>query len=399
MPTPRLHRPIPRQRHRRPLLLRALLQRHNRNSARLVHTKPACTPHFGESTSPERGATVLPSHRCCKVPAKMKDIFIADLAKFEDQSVTAFFAATTKSLRDKKDGGKYLALVLADRTGSMEARMWDNAAEASPEFEQGDVVKLKGLVCRYQERLQMKVERIRAALDGEYDPVDFLPATIKDIDALWTELNRYVDSFRDPHLKALLRAFLDDKEIASAFRQAPAAKSMHHAWLGGLLEHVVSLMGVCELAAQHYPEIHRDLLLTGAVLHDIGKLHELIWKKSFDYTIQGQLLGHITIGCGMIEKKLEALPDFPPRLRVLVEHMVLSHHGHYEYGSPKLPMIPEAILLHYLDDMDAKMQTVRSEFSRAAIAGRDGAQMTEWVRALERPLLDTSGYLAGEGDE
>ena len=329
----------------------------------------------------------------------MKELFIADLTKFENQSVTAFFAASTKSLRDKKDGGKYLALVLTDRTGSMEARMWDNAAEASPEFEQGDVVKLKAQVCRYQERLQMKVERIRAALDGEYDPADFLPATTKDVDALWAELNGYVASFRDPHLKALLRAFLDDEEIATAFRQAPAAKAMHHAWLGGLLEHVVSLLGVCDLAAKHYPEIHRDLLLTGAVLHDIGTLHELAWRKSFEYTVEGSLLGHITIGLGMIEKKLDSLPDFPPRLRVLVEHMVLSHHGKYEFGSPKLPMIPEAILLHYLDDMDAKMQTVRAEFERAATAGRNGAHMTEWVRAMERPLLDTTGYLAGEGDE
>jgi len=328
----------------------------------------------------------------------MKENFIADLAKFEDQSITGFFAATTKSLRDKKDGGKYLALVLADKTGSMEARMWDNAAEASPEFEQGDVVKLKALVCRYQERLQLKVERIRAAHDGEYDPADFLPQTARNIDELWAELNGYVASFRDPHLMALLRAFLDDPEIAAAFRQAPAAKAMHHAWLGGLLEHVVSLMGVCELAAKHYPEVHRDLLLAGAVLHDIGKLHELMWKKSFEYTVEGSLLGHITLGYGMIESKLAALPGFPPRLRVLLEHMVLSHHGRYEYGSPKLPMIPEAILLHYLDDMDAKMQTVRGEFARAATAGRDAAQMTEWVRALERPLLDTSGYLAGEGD-
>jgi 3'-5' exoribonuclease len=333
------------------------------------------------------------------MPLPMKDIFITDLAKFENESVTAFFTASVKSLRDKKDGGKYLALVLKDRTGEMDARMWDNAAESAPEFEQGDVVKLRALVCRYQERLQMKVERIRAALVGEYEPADFLPATTKDVEELWAELNLYVDSFRDLHLKALLRAFLDDPEIAAAFRTAPAAKAMHHAWLGGLLEHVVSLVGVCELAAQHYPEINRDLLLTGAVLHDIGKLHELAWKKSFDYTIEGQLLGHITIGYGMIEKKLATLPEFPPRLRVLVEHMVLSHHGRYEYGSPKLPMIPEAILLHYLDDMDAKMQTVRAEFGKAANAGRDGAQMTEWVRAMERPLLDTSGYLAGEGDK
>ena len=329
----------------------------------------------------------------------MKEIYIAELAKFEDQTVTAFFTAAMKSLRDKKDGGKYLALILKDRTGEMEARMWDNAAEASPEFEQGDVVKLKGQVCRYQERLQIKVERIRAAVDGEYDPLDFLPSTTRNVDELWAELNLYVESFSDPHLKALLRAFLDDPEIAAAFRQAPAAKAMHHAWLGGLLEHVVSLMGVCELAAKHYSEIHRDLLLTGAVLHDIGKLQELVWKKSFDYTIEGQLLGHITIGYGMIEQKLASLPGFPPRLRILVEHMVLSHHGRYEYGSPKLPMIPEAILLHYLDDMDAKMQTVRAEIGRAATAGRSAAEMTEWVRALERPLLDTTGYLAGEGDE
>jgi len=324
----------------------------------------------------------------------MKELFITDLAKFENQSITAFFTAAVKSLRDKKDGGKYLALVLKDRTGEMEARMWDNAAESAPEFEQGDVVKLRAVVCRYQERLQMKVERIRAAVEGEYDPADFLPATTKDVDALWAELNSYVEGFRDIHLKALLRAFLDDAEIAAAFRAAPAAKAMHHAWLGGLLEHVVSLMGVCELAAMHYPEINRDLLLTGALLHDIGKLHELVWKNSFDYTIEGQLLGHITIGYGMIEKKLAALPEFPPRLRILVEHMVLSHHGRYEYGSPKLPMIPEAILLHYLDDMDAKMQTVRAEFNRAAMGGREAAQMTEWVRSLERPLLDTAGYLA-----
>jgi 3'-5' exoribonuclease len=329
----------------------------------------------------------------------MKELFISDLARFEDQLITGFFAATTKSLRDKKDGGKYLALVLTDRTGSMEARMWDEAAEASPEFEQGDIIKVKAQVCRYNDRLQMKVEKLRSVLDSEYDPVDFLPATTKDIDALWNELNGYVESFRDPHLKALLRAFLDDPEIAAALRHAPAAKSMHHAWLGGLLEHIVSLVGVCELAAVHYPEVHRDLLLTGAMLHDIGKLHELVWKKSFDYTMEGQLLGHITIGIGMVEKKLALLPDFPPRLRVLVEHIVLSHHGKYEFGSPKLPMIPEAILLHYLDDMDAKMQTVRSELGRAAVAGRDAAQMTEWVRALERPLLDTAGYLAGEGDE
>jgi 3'-5' exoribonuclease len=185
---------------------------------------------------------------------------------------------------------------------------------------------------------------------------------------------------------------LDDEELAAALRAAPAAKSMHHAWIGGLLEHVVSLLGICDLAAKHYA-VHRDLLLTGAVVHDIGKLQELRWGTTFDYTLEGQLLGHITIGLGMVERRIAALPDFPPELRVLVSHLVLSHHGRYEFGSPKLPMIPEAVLLHYLDDMDAKMQTMRSEFIRNAANGRSTHEMTEWVRSMDRPLLDTAAFL------
>lgn len=337
----------------------------------------------------------------------MKEVFIADLPKFEAQnpaspdspSVVSFFTVTTKSLRDKRDGTCYLALILTDKTGSIEARMWDGAAEAAVDFEQGDVVKVKAQVCRYQERLQLKIERIRLALEGEYEMADFLPHTTKDVGAMWQELNGFVESFTDGHLKALLRAFLDDPAIADGLKEAPAAAKMHHAWLGGLLEHMISLLGICDLAARHYPHINRDLLLTGAVLHDIGKIRELRWNKSFDYTLEGQLVGHITIGIGMIEAKIAQLPDFPPRLRVLVEHMVLSHHGKHEFGSPKLPMVPEAILLHYLDDIDAKMQTVRSEFERAAAAGRPAGQMTEWVRSMERPLLHTADYLSLQGDE
>jgi 3'-5' exoribonuclease len=213
---------------------------------------------------------------------------------------------------------------------------------------------------------------------------------------MWTELEAWVAGFTDPHLQALLQAFLSDPEIAAALRQAPAAKGMHHAWIGGLLEHVLSLLGICDLAARHYPTVNRDLLLTGVILHDIGKLRELCWGTSFDYTLEGQLLGHITIGLGMIEKKIAALPDFPPAKRILVEHLVLSHHGKYEFGSPKLPMTPEAILLHYLDDLDAKMQTVQAEFARSEAAGHSPADLTDWVRSLERPLLNTQAYLRSE---
>jgi len=192
-----------------------------------------------------------------------------------------------------------------------------------------------------------------------------------------------------------VEAFLSDPSIAAALRQAPAAKGLHHAWIGGLLEHILSLMGMCDLAAKHYPEVNRDLLLTGVVLHDIGKLRELRWGTSFDYTLEGQLLGHITIGIGMIEGKIAAVPGFPPEKRLLIEHLVLSHHGEYEFGSPRLPMIPEAIVLHYLDNLDAKMQTVRSELARAEASGRSGAELTEWIRPLERQLLNTQAFLAG----
>jgi 3'-5' exoribonuclease len=320
----------------------------------------------------------------------MKEPSIADLPRFENQVITGFFVVGAKQTRSKKDGAPYFALTLGDSTGQIEARMWDTA-EAG-EFAAGDVVKLRGQVCRYQEKFQINVERIRRAEAGEFELGDFVPRTERDIDELWAELNGYVESFTEPHLKALLRSFLDDADIARALREAPAAKSMHHAWLGGLLEHVVSLLGICDLAAKHYG-VHRDLLLTGAVLHDIGKLQELRWGTSFDYTVEGQLLGHITIGVGMIERKMDALPDFPPALRLLVSHLVLSHHGKYEFGSPKLPMIPEAVLLHYLDDMDAKMQTVHAEFARSLAGGRRADEMTDWVRSMERPLLNTTAFL------
>lgn len=320
----------------------------------------------------------------------MKEPTIADLARYENQSITGFFAVAAKQTRAKKDGSQYFALTLGDSTGQIEARMWDTT-EAG-EFSAGEVVKLRGQVCRYQEKLQINVDRIRRAAAGEFDLGDFVPKTDRDVNGLWAELNSYVEGFTDPYLRALLRSFLDDSEIATALREAPAAKSMHHAWIGGLLEHIVSLLGICDLAAKHY-DVNRDLLLTGAVLHDIGKLRELRWGTSFDYTLEGQLLGHITIGVGMIDRKMDAIPDFPLNLRVLVQHLVLSHHGKYEFGSPKLPMIPEAVLLHYLDDMDAKMQTMRNEFARNVAAGRGPDEVTDWVRSMERPLLNTAAFL------
>lgn len=323
----------------------------------------------------------------------MKEIYVADVSKFENQAVVAFFAVRSKQLRSRKDGGQYLAVTLGDRTGQIESRMWENFAEAVPGFEPGDVVKVRAEVCRYNDRFQLNLEKLRRANADEFELVDYVPQTQKDVDELWSALIRSVDSFSDPWLQSLVRSFLCDPLIAVAYREAPAAKSLHHAWLGGLLEHVVSLLGICDLAAHHYPEINRDLLLTGVILHDIGKLEELRWGTSFDYTLEGQLVGHIAIGLVMIEKKVATLPGFPPALRMLVEHMVLSHHGKLEFGSPKLPMIPEAVLLHYLDDLDAKMHTMRSEFERHEAQGGEAGEMTDWVRSMDRPLLNTATFL------
>jgi 3'-5' exoribonuclease len=328
----------------------------------------------------------------------VKELYIDGLALLENQTVTGFFVATTRQLRTKADSSTYLALTLSDRTGQIEARMWE-AAEAG-EFKAGEIVKLRGLVCRYQEKLQIKVDKLRRADEatdaGLFDLGDFVPKTEYDIDALWGKLEAYVAGFTDPYLKQLIQLFLDDPAIAPALREAPAAKTLHHAWIGGLLEHIVSLMDICALAAGHYWGVNRDLLLTGAILHDIGKLSELRWGTSFEYTTEGQLLGHISIGLAMVDRKTALIPGFPARLKLLVQHMILSHHGRYEFGSPKLPMIPEAMLLHYLDDLEAKMQTMRSELARSVAGGRSAGAMTEWVRALERPVLDTHGFLAGE---
>jgi len=321
----------------------------------------------------------------------MKDIMVADLASRENREITGFFAAASKQVRTNREGGRYFALTLCDRTGQIDGRMWE--IDGAGEFAPGDVVKVRGEVGRFNEKLQIKVDRIRRAAPGEYELADFVPQSGRDIPEMWLELEGWVAGLRDPDLKQLLEAFLTDEELARALHEAPAAKGLHHAWIGGLMEHMLSLMAMCEAAARHYPGVNRDLLLTGVVLHDIGKLRELRWGTSFDYTLEGQLLGHITIGIGMIEAKLAALPGFPPEKRLLIEHLVLSHHGEFEFGSPRLPMIPEAIVLHYLDNLDAKMQTVRSEFARAEAAGRSASDLTEWVRPLERQLLNTQAYL------
>jgi 3'-5' exoribonuclease len=326
----------------------------------------------------------------------MKDFFIVDAAKLDGSPLTSYFVVSSLSVRDTKGGGQYLALTLADKTGTIEARMWNDFASAAETCSEGSYVKLQGHVIPFQGKYQIKVSKLRLAAASEVETADFIPTTKFDIGEMWAELRGYVDSFRNADLRRLVFAFLDDEAIGAAYRAAPAAKVLHHAWIGGLLEHVLTLVRVCRAAAPFYPEVDPDLLVTGAILHDIGKVRELSWGTSFSYTLEGQMIGHISIAQGMLREKIATLPGFPEKLRVLVEHMILSHHGKHEFGSPKLPMTPEAILLSALDDVEAKMQAMRNEFGRDAAAGKSGAEMTDWVRSMDRPLLNSKAYLGEE---
>jgi 3'-5' exoribonuclease len=269
---------------------------------------------------------------------------------------------------------------------------------------------------------------MRLAAASEIDTADFVPTTQYDIPSMAAELRSYVAAFRNPHLRRLVLSFLDDPTLGPAFIEAPAAKRLHHAWIGGLLEHVLHLVRLCLATAPFYPEVDPDLLLTGAILHDIGKVRELSWANTFDYTLEGQLIGHISIAQGLLHEKIAQLDaemiavheafgsssglqpaenqpltegalapaPFPRQLRLLVEHMILSHHGKLEFGSPKLPMTPEAMLLSALDDLEAKFQALRNEFANATAAGRPVSEPTEWVRSMDRPLFNSQAWLAAE---
>jgi 3'-5' exoribonuclease len=323
----------------------------------------------------------------------MKEFFISDCPQQENKTITSSFVVASKQVKAKKNGEPYLALILADRTGQIEAKMWDNVEEFIDVFEQDDFLKIKGLVNKYKNRFQLTIHKLRRMEEGDIDFTDYLPKTKKDIGELWRTLTEFVATFQNPHLKSLVELFMADAEIAERYRNAPAAKTLHHAYIGGLLDHVVSLFRSCDLICQNYPQVNRDLLLTGAFLHDIGKIQELTYNRAFSYTTRGQLLGHMIIELEMLQAKLAKLPDFPPELKTLLEHLIISHHGQYDFGSPKLPMFPEALMLHYLDDLDSKMEAMRAHFDREAeLEG----PWTSYNASLGRPLLDSRKFMQGE---
>jgi 3'-5' exoribonuclease len=320
----------------------------------------------------------------------MKSHYVSDLQ--DGQAVTSLFLVGAKEIRTSQRSGKsWLELALRDRTGSIPAKMWDNFEALAKTFEAEDVVQIRGRVKLYNGQKEMTLEQIVPAAARDYELSDFLAHTRYDVEKLYAELGAAVAAVRNPWIKRLLENVVNDPEIAPKLKRAPAAMSMHHAFVGGLLEHTVSLIGLGRPVVAHYPELDADVLLAGIVLHDIGKIDELSYERATNYTTAGRLLGHITIGTLLVREKIKAIPGFPEPLAILIEHLILSHHGTYEFGSPSLPQTREAIALHFLDDMDSKMAAMR-----ATLEGASGSE--EWTErnpALHRALLRTDKFLDG----
>ena len=276
------------------------------------------------------------------------------------QAVDDIFIARDKQLGYKKDGDSYLTLSLVDRSGTMNAVAWDNVQAISEAFAAGDYLKVKGNVRQYKDTLQLVIRDVEVADPDQIDARDFLPATERDVDQMLDQLIQISQTVENKHLSRLLVAFFEDNAFVDRFKIAPAAKKLHHAYLGGLLEHTLSIARLIQAIAGHYKGIDKDLLLTGGILHDIGKVYEFSYETHIDYSDAGRLLNHIVIGVEMLEKKIATLNDFPENLALVLKHMIVSHHGTRDFGSPEPPKTLEAIILNYLDELDAKVTAVRS---------------------------------------
>lgn len=257
-----------------------------------------------------------------------------------------------------KNGKAYDNVILQDKTGTIDAKVWDPNSAGISEFDSLDYIEVYGEVNSFQGSLQISIKRVRVCQEGEYDPADFLPVSKKNLDQMFQELNGLIDSIQNEYLQKLLRAFfVEDESFSKRFRQSSAAKTVHHGFVGGLLEHTLSVAKLCDYFCKAYPMLKRDLLITAAICHDIGKTKELSLFPENDYTDEGQLLGHIVMGSEMIGEKAKEIPGFPAVVLGELKHCILAHHGEYEYGSPKKPALMEAVALNYADNTDAKMQT------------------------------------------
>jgi 3'-5' exoribonuclease len=322
--------------------------------------------------------------------------YVSQLANGE--ALEEVYLVADKQVRANRQGNLYLQISLRDRTGTIDARLWNVTEEQTRRFEPGDYLRIRGKVQVHQGALQVIVSGVEPADTAGLEPTEFLPQPPCDVAKLTARLRQLLMGLNNPHLRALAECFLIDDRFLARFTAAPAGVSNHHAYRAGLLDHVVTMMNAADRIADLYPEIDRDVLLCGIFLHDVGKIDELSYEQTFAYTDAGQLVGHLVLGVKLLDEKVRRTSDltgepFPAELHLRLEHMILSHHGALEYGSPKLPMTPEAIALHYLDNLDAKVhhfaREIRDDPAR-------GSSWTPYHAGLQRRLF--KGAPAGQND-
>ncbi|GAB6271778.1 MAG: HD domain-containing protein [Smithella sp.] len=313
---------------------------------------------------------------------KNKDIYLQDI-KPGDKIASSFLVAE-KNMAFSQKGSAYLNVRLKDKTGEIDGKVWDNAMALDQVFKKGDIVYMEGRAQTYRNALQISIITVKPCAPEDVDPSDYLPVSKVDTTAMFQDILAYIDAISSEPIKKLLTAFFYDEKTADLFRRAPAAKGFHHIYLGGLLEHTLSVVRLLDHAAKHYPQLNRDLLIAGGILHDIGKIYEFSYDGLIAYSDEGRMIGHLVMGVEMIDKKIEAIPDFPVQLALELRHIILSHHGEFEFGSPKRPKTLEALVIHFMDDLDAKVNAFES-FVAADAANAD-SDWTTYNRFFERYL-------------
>ena len=304
----------------------------------------------------------------------------------EGDRITGVYLCKHKQAAVTKNGKPYENVILQDKTGTLDAKIWDPNSQGIDDFDAMDYIEIMGDVTSFAGALQISIKRARKAGEGEYDPGDYLPVSARDRDEMYRQLMSYVNSVKNKWLSALLKYFfVENPEFMRAFQFSSAAKSVHHGFVGGLLEHTLSVAGLCEHYTKMYPYLNRDLLITAALFHDMGKTRELSLFPVNDYTDDGQLLGHIMIGAEMVHDAIRQIPGFPAKLESELKHCILAHHGELEYGSPKKPALAEAMALNLADNTDAKLETLREIFDSA----KDASGWLGYNRLFESNIRKT----------
>ena len=304
----------------------------------------------------------------------------------EGDRITGVYLCKHKQAAVTKNGKPYENVILQDKTGTLDAKIWDPNSQGIDDFDAMDYIEIVGDVTSFAGALQISIKRARKAGEGEYDPGDYLPVSARDRDEMYRQLMSYVNSVKNRWLSALLKYFfVENPEFMRAFQFSSAAKSVHHGFVGGLLEHTLSVAGLCEHYTKMYPYLNRDLLITAALFHDMGKTRELSLFPVNDYTDDGQLLGHIMIGAEMVHDAIRQIPGFPAKLESELKHCILAHHGELEYGSPKKPALAEAAALNLADNTDAKLETLREIFDSA----KDASGWLGYNRLFESNIRKT----------